>query len=308
MLQCSWQNSLPVLATIPFEQGSNIPEQAAAYKQNHADDLPDSVVLSPEEAMQEAAKLNAEKAIRMAATAAGAEPQLGPPEEPQTRHQSSTDVNVEPQLVLGGSSQADRQRDSALPADPQLGVGQTIQAEPQAATAVATEPQLVADRGLEKNYQEATAASGKSQMNVHREPQPEPQVNPTAGQYDAAKHQMKASDVEAALKAAANERESIEQQLLGGVFKAAKPTSTAGPSRDLPSNQPQRQGWGFGELFAALNAPPLPAGVRGKPQVEARALQQKPKKRHKGRQRKGLKGNQATFDAAHGSNIKKTMV
>ena len=78
MLRCSWQNTLPMLETVPFEPGSDIPSQAVAYRQSHPDlDMFDSSPLSPEEALHEAAKLNAETAISIAERVA-AETQSAP--------------------------------------------------------------------------------------------------------------------------------------------------------------------------------------------------------------------------------------
>lgn len=74
MLRCSWQDTLPVLETVPFEQGSNIPSQSAAYRETHDLDIFESTALSAEEALREAARLNAEKAISIAEQASAAAP------------------------------------------------------------------------------------------------------------------------------------------------------------------------------------------------------------------------------------------
>ncbi len=67
MLRCSWQETLPVLETVPFAEGSDIPSQAAAYSESHPDlEIFESVPVSTEEALREAARLNAEKAISIA--------------------------------------------------------------------------------------------------------------------------------------------------------------------------------------------------------------------------------------------------
>ena len=76
MLRCSWQETVPVLETVPFEQGSNIPSQSAAYRETHDLDIFESTALSAEEALREAARLNAEKAISIAEQASSAAPKI----------------------------------------------------------------------------------------------------------------------------------------------------------------------------------------------------------------------------------------
>ena len=69
MLRCHWQDTVPVLEASPFEPEDSIMHQAEEYKASLPDiDLVDSTVLSPEEAVKEAARLNAENAIRVAGT------------------------------------------------------------------------------------------------------------------------------------------------------------------------------------------------------------------------------------------------
>ena len=69
MLRCLWSDSQPSLEVIAPEQGLSIPEQAAMFRANNPmDDLMESTVLSPEEALREVARMNAESAIRIASS------------------------------------------------------------------------------------------------------------------------------------------------------------------------------------------------------------------------------------------------
>ena len=54
MLQCAWVGSRPVLTLVPFSPGDGIPHQAAANAAKDPErDLLGSVVLTPEQALQE---------------------------------------------------------------------------------------------------------------------------------------------------------------------------------------------------------------------------------------------------------------
>jgi len=67
MLQCGWVKSRPVLEVLPFNPGDGIPQQAAQSAADDPDrDFLGSVVLSPEQAMQEMAQAAADSAIRVA--------------------------------------------------------------------------------------------------------------------------------------------------------------------------------------------------------------------------------------------------
>ena len=89
MLMCSWQDTRPLLETVPFEMGGNIASQVAVYKQSHPElDMFDSTALSSEEALLEAAKQNAEKAISIAEGASAA---AGSQAAPQKAQQSKAE-------------------------------------------------------------------------------------------------------------------------------------------------------------------------------------------------------------------------
>ena len=151
-----------MLETVHLEPGKDIPHQAANLKAELGSELQDSVSLSPEEAMAEVARLNAEKAIRIVATAAAPQPQPPPKsksiatsqeahavasvpnglvrEEADVATQPATAVASKPQLrsetMLGGSS-----LEAAL-VDNQAILRDAVQTVEQQVPAVDREPQL----------------------------------------------------------------------------------------------------------------------------------------------------------------------
>jgi hypothetical protein len=110
MLQCGWVKSRPVLEVVPFNPGDGIPRQAAQSAADDPDrDLQGSVLLSPEQAMQEMARAAAESAIRVAegapAPAFPSNPRVAVGERSMLSAEQGRRAAQSPELLLCGTAE-----------------------------------------------------------------------------------------------------------------------------------------------------------------------------------------------------------